>query len=415
MAEIEEVRNDNFNPPAELGRLQTLALGVGVIGIVALIFGGFMNPSQGLKSYLLGYIYWTGIGVGCVGILTLQHLTGGSWGIVIRRILEAGAKTLPLLALGIIPIILGAAKIYEWAAYEAEGHLGSGIDKILDHKRIYLNVFAFAFRAFAYFGIWGAIAYWLIRWSRQQDENGDWRLSQHMTHFSGPAMIFFVLAVSFAAIDWAMSLDPHWFSTIYGLLYVIGWALSCMAFVIAILSWLARREPMNRVLGAPHFHDLGKLMLAMVMVWTYFNLSQIIIIYAGNIPEETPWYLRRMRDGWEWVGLLLIFFHFAFPFLLLLSRDIKRHNRWLATIAVFILVMRAIDLFYLIAPNPVPGKHEEGHEGIYYALSWTDPIAILGVGGLWVFYFIYNLRKRPLMPVNDPFFENAVAHGREHH
>lgn len=407
--------NGNFNPPTDdLTKIQTLSLGVGIIGLIALIAGALLTDNVGyaLRAYLLGFVYWAGIGIGCIGILILQHLTGGSWGIVIRRILEAGAKTWWFLLILFIPIIAFAPRLYEWAAYQQHG---DGKDEILNYRAPYLNLPFFGVRAVVYFLIWGAIAWYLTRLSQRQDETGEWTISVQINRFSGPAMLAFVLAVTFASIDWCMSLDPHWFSTIYGLVFAIGWSLSCMAFVIALSFWLSQREPMNHVLGPPHFHDLGKLMLAMVMVWTYFNLSQLIIIYSGNLAEETPWYLRRMEGGWGVVGLLLILFHFAFPFLLLLSRDIKRHARWLALIAVFVLVMRAVDLFYLIAPNPLPGQHEVGHAGEHFFITWMDFVAPLAIGGLWLYLFFWNLKKRPLMPVNDPFFENAVAHGREHH
>jgi hypothetical protein len=406
--------NGNFNAPSEIGKFQTLALGVGVIGMIAMLAGALLTGEigQALRSYLLGFTFWAGIGIGCIGVLILQHLTGGSWGLVIRRILEAGAKTWWLLLVLFLPILFGVNSLYEWAAYHTGGHHG---DKILDHKAPYLNVPFFVIRTLIYFAVWGAIAIILTRLSRRQDETGDWKISSSMNRFSGPAMIAFVLAVTFAAIDWVMSLDPHWFSTMFGLLFVIGWALSCMAFVIALSFWLSGRAPMNHVLGAPHFHDLGKLMLAMVMVWAYFNFSQFLIIWSGNLPEETPWYLRRMEHGWGVVGMLLILFHFAFPFLLLLSSDLKKRARWLALLAIFVLFMRLVDLFYLITPNPLPAVGGDAHPTMAFHISWMDFVAPLAIGGLWLFYFFMQLRKRPLMPVNDPFFENAIAHGREHH
>lgn len=395
---------ENFKAPEELASWQSLSLGIGVIGIVALFIGGFFNTEQALRSYLIGYVFWAGIGIGCLGVLILQHLTGGSWGLVIRRILEAGAKTLPLLAVLFVPILLGATNLYEWAAYPTR-------DDHIIHKALYLNYTFFGIRAIIYFGMWSLIAFILIRWSRQQDETGDWKISDKMNSFSAPALIGFVVAVSFAAIDWVMSLDVRWFSTIYGLLFVIGWALSCIAFVIALSAWLSQREPMNQVLGAPHFHDLGKLMLAFVMVWAYFNFSQVLIIWSGNLPEETTWYLRRIEGGWMAVGIVLIIFHFVFPFLLLLSRDLKRQARYLSFVAISVLVMRVIDLFYLIAPNPL--LNDNSIKGL--TVSWMDIVSPLAVGGLWFFYFIVQFRKRPLMPYNDPFFENAIEHGREHH
>ncbi len=409
-----EVKVENYAAPAGLNQFQTLALGVGVIGIAALVIGAFIiegGVETALRAYLLGYTYWAGIAVGCLGILLLQHLTGGSWGLVIRRVLEAGAKTIPFVGLLFLPILIGATQTYEWAHYQA-GHTVA--DRVLDWKAPYLNVPFFAVRALIYFAVWSITAYLLSGWSKQQDESGDWQISNKMNRFSAPGLIAFVLTVTFAAIDWVMSLDPHWYSTMFGLLFVIGWALSCMAFVIALMAWMAGREPMNHVLGSAHFHDLGKLMLAMVMIWAYFNFSQFLIIWAGNLPEETPWYLNRMAGGWGVVGLVLILFHFAFPFLLLLSQDLKKRYRYLAMLAVFILVMRLVDLFYLIAPNPtIHGPHENGLIQVS-AVLWGI-VATLGVGGIWLTIFFWFYKQRPILPFNDPFIENAIAHGREHH
>jgi hypothetical protein len=193
---------------------------------------------------------------------------------VIRRVLEAGSKTLPIVGLLFLPIALGASQMYEWAHYEAIGGTG---DKVLNHKAPYLKWTFWFVRALLYFIIWSGMAWYLTHWSDKQDKTGDWEISNKFNTFSGPAMIVFVLAVTFASVDWSMSLDPHWFSTMYGLLFVIGWALSALSFVVALMAWMAGREPMNHVLTPAHFHDLGKLMLAMVMVWAYFNFSQLVI------------------------------------------------------------------------------------------------------------------------------------------
>jgi hypothetical protein len=224
--------------------------------------------------------------------------------------------------------------------------------------------------------------------------------------------VMFVLTVTFAAIDWVMSLDAHWFSTIFGLLFVAGWALSCFAFVIMVLTLLANRKPLVDVIGAPHFHDLGKLLLAFVMVWAYFNFSQYLIIWSGNIPEETRWYLYRTRGGWGWVGILLVLFHFALPFLLLLSRDLKRNARRLAIIAGVVLVMRLVDMFWLIAPTlhaPTPQTVQT-----HFNVSWMDFVAPVGLGGIWLWFFVWELKKRPLVPFNDPYLEEAIEQGRQH-
>ncbi|NJM52454.1 MAG: hypothetical protein HC846_03095 [Blastocatellia bacterium] len=342
-----------------------------------------------------------------MGILILQYLTGGAWGVVIRRIAEAGSRTIWFVALLFLPIMAGISIIYPWAVYPTE--------KIVEWRHIYLNPTSFGLRAILYFAIWFVMSYLLNKWSAQQDtaDNPEdaAKFLGNATAFSGPTMVVFALVVSFAAIDWVMTLDIHWFSTIWGFLYLIGWGLSAFAFIIALLANLIDKEPFNRVLGKKHFHDIGKLMLACVMVWTYFNLSQFLIIYSGNIPEETPWYLARMKNGWQYVGLLLILFHFAFPFLILLSRDIKRNSKWLSSLAIFILVMRLIDMYYHIGPQPFVGHV---HEYNAFNPSWLDFAAPIAVGGLWLWWFFGELKKRPLLPPKDPFVENAIKHGQGH-
>ncbi len=394
----------NFTAPKEdISRVQTLALGLGIIFLIALGAGAaFGDLDQALRSYLLGFMLWTGIGVGSLGFLLLQHITSGKWGVPTRRIAEAGAGTIWFSALLFIPIMLGIGTLYHAWVHPAVG------DEILARKAPYLNYQFFGIRAIIYFGLWSLMAYLLRRWSDEQDKTGEHGLIARMTNFAGPSMCVFILVVSFAAIDWVMTLDPHWFSAIFGLLFVIGWGLSFLAFTIAIMSWLSTKEPMNHIFGPAHFHDIGKLTLALVMVWAYFNFSQMLIIWSGNLPEETVWYLARMSGAWNAVGLLLILGHFVLPFLLLLSRDLKRNYRSLVAVAIFILVMRLVDLFYLIAPTANHGG--ESH----FNLSWMDFVAPIGIGGLWVWCFLMQLKQKPLLPINDPYLEEAIEHGRGH-
>lgn len=400
---------NSYKAPAEIGSWRTIALGIGGIGAVVLLVAAIISPEmreQVLRSWLLGYIFWCGIGMGSLGILILQYITGGAWGVVIRRIVEASSRTLPLLIVLFLPILLGAGSIYEWTHPEAG-------DKILEHRAPYLNYTNWALRAALYFGLWAVMMYLLNKWSKDMDETGDWSILQKATRFSGPTMVFFVLVVTFAAIDWVMTLDPHFFSTIWGFLFVAGWGLSSFSFTVAILAALSNRAPLDRIVGKRHFHDLGKLMLALTMVWAYFNFSQFLIIWSGNIPEETFWYLDRMKGGWGVMGIALIVLHFAFPYLVLLSRDIKRNAKWLSLLAIFILVMRLVDLYYLIGPAPRVKPHGAKLEFLA-ALSWTDFVAPVAVGGIWLWYFFGQLQSRPLVPVNDPFLENAIEHGKGH-
>ena len=403
----------SFYAPEEINRWRTLALGIGgilsiVILVIALIFPE--QREQALRSWLLGFIFWGGIGIGSLGILILQYVTGGAWGVISRRILEAGSRTLPVIFVLFLPIMLGVTYLYEWS------HL-IGKDEIINHRQPYLSVGWFIFRTVLYFVLWGVMAYLLNRWSAQQDQTTDYdtatKLLSDASKFSGPALAFYILVVSFAAIDWVMTLDPHWYSTMWGFLFVAGWGLSCFSFVVAILALLSDKAPMSRILGKRHFHDIGKLMLALVMVWAYFNFSQYLIIWSGNLPEETKWYITRMEGAWGAIGLLLLLFHFAFPFLVLLNRDIKRNAKWLAVLAVFILLLRLLDMYYLIGPSPRIGTHGKELEFLA-SFSWMDIVAPFAVGGIWLWAFFGELKKRPLVPVNDPYLENAVNHGKGH-
>jgi hypothetical protein len=404
----------NYHAPEDVKRWRSIALGIGGIGSLVVLGAALVVPGlreQALRSWLLGFIFWGGIGIGSIGILLLQYLTGGAWGVVSRRVLEAGARTLPVIFVLFIPLAIGVAtaSVYNWT------HL-SPDEYIVQHRGWYMTPWGWIGRSVIYFILLGVMVWYLNRSSVDQDnaataEDAAKYLIQ-ASRFSGPTMVFFALIVTFAAVDWVMMLDPHFFSTIYGMLFIAGWALSCFCFVVLVLAALVDKAPMDRVLGKRHFHDLGKLMLALVMVWAYFNFSQFLIIWSGNIPEETKWFLPRMKGIWGWIGVVLIFFHFAFPFLVLLQQDFKRKARWLATLAIFILIMRAVDMLYLIGPNPRisdgPGAHAS------FELSFLDLIGPIAVGGIWLWAFFTQLIKRPLAPFNDPYFEPAIEHGKGH-
>jgi hypothetical protein len=310
-----------------------------------------------------------------------------------------------------LPIAIGVAtrSFYEWT------HLPF-TDHVMAQRGVFMTPWFWIVRGFVYFLIFGVMVVLLNRWSLQQDGTATVEESrlvlERASKFSGPSLVVFCLTVTFATVDWMLTLEPHYFTTIWGLLFVAGWALSSLCFVVIILAFLADKAPMDRVLGKRHFHDVGKLILALVMVWAYFNFSQFLIIWSGNIPEETGWFLTRMKGGWGWMGVILILFHFAFPFLVLLQQDFKRHARWLASIAGFILFMRLVDMFYMIGPSPrlYGGGLEQGA----FVISWTDIVAPIAVGGIWLWWFFGELAKRPLVPVKDPYFEGAIHHGRGH-
>jgi hypothetical protein len=332
----------------------------------------------------------------------LNHLTGGVWGAVIRRLLEAGARAVPLLALLFLPIALGVGRIYEWARPELVA-----ADPILRMKQPYLNVPFFLVRAAFFFAVWSLLASLLSRWSGELDRTGSLRVARRLRGLSGGGLVLLGFTITFSAVDWAMSLNPHWYSTIYGILFMVGQTLSAMALVIVLLFRFRDESPFHAALRPQVFHDLGKLLFAFVMLWAYVNLSQFLIVWSGNLPEEIPWYVQRLQGGWRFVALLIVLFHFTLPFLLLLSRDLKRNAPTLAKVAGLLFLVRLVDLYWLIAPD----LH---HDGAFH-LSWMDVAAPIGVGGIWLYWFARELRARPLLPQHEPDLEEFLAHAAEGH
>jgi len=382
----------SFNPP-NMSDFLKRALIAGIVFLVVLAAGAFINAREFFQAYLIGWTFWTGIAVGSLALLMLQHLTGGGWGLVIRRSLEAATRTLPLMAVLFIPVLIGAHSIYhEWMdPAEVAKH------PAVQSKASYLNLPFFTVRFVIYFGVWIALAYFLNKWSLAQDRTADNRYTKNMRVLSGGGMVALIFSVTFASIDWYMSIEPDWFSTIYGFIFVAAWSLSALAFVIAVMARLSREEPMRRIVAPLHFHDLGKLLLALVMLWAYFAFSQFLIIWSGNLPEEITWYIRRIHGGWGALIIMIGILHFAAPFLFLLSRGIKRNPGKLVFIAVLVLVMRSVDLLWMLAPA-------FGHR------MWIlmDFAAVIGFGGLWLAFFAWQLGKRPLIPINDPQFESTL-------
>jgi len=377
------------------------AFPVGAVLFAVLVVGFLTNRAQFFHSYLFAFTFWLGITVGSLALLMLQHLTSGGWGLVIRRVLEAATRTLPLMLVLFLPILAGMHWLYPWTHPEVMAKSPALIEK----ARLYLNTQFFVVRALIYFAIWLLLAYFLNRWSLLQDRTGERRFTKRMRMLSGIGMVIVIFTVTFTAIDWFMSLDPEWSSTIYGFIYVASWSLSALAFVIAALATLTKYEPLKTVVAPLHFHDLGKLLLALVMLWAYFAFSQFLIIWSGNLPEEIRWYLPRTRGAWGVIAIAVVILHFAFPFLFLLSRSLKRDPHKLVLVAGLILVMRLLDLFWMITPN---------FTGAAFHVSWMDIVAPLAIGGLWLAFFGWQLGKRALIPVNDPQFEVVLQQAQSH-
>jgi hypothetical protein len=388
----------------QLERVQRLALITGVAGLVLCAVGWFLDPTQFFHAYLFAYMFWMGLALGSFAITLLNQLVGGGWGFAIRRIQEAAAMTLPLMLVLFVPIVVdllaGPSHLYEWAHPDVVAR-----DPILQSKSAYLDISFFLVRMLLYFAIWIGLAYLLNRWSLEQDRTDDPVLTDRLRLLARVGLVAYVLTMTFAAFDWSMSLEPHWFSSIYGVLFIAGQGLSSLAFAIVMAALLSRYEPLDDVITADHFNDLGNLMLAFVMFWTYINLSQYLIIWSGNIPEEVTWYLRRTHGGWEWVIRLVLAFQFVVPFLLLLSRRRKRAIPALARLAAMIIVVHLVELLWQIAPSL--------HDTVG-SLSWIYIVAPIGVGGIWVAALAWLLQRRPLVPLHDPRdprLQEAVGHG----
>lgn len=388
-----------------LDRIQRLALIAGGAGMVLCLIGLLINAhhrEQFFRSWLLAYLFWLGIPLGSCAILMLQHLTGGGWGLALRRPLETAARTLPLMAVLFIPLFFGLGKLYIWVNNEAARGVGSS-----PLRAHYLTTGFFILRTIIYFILWIGLAILLNNWSRREDRDADPSLTRRFQVLSSTGLLIYCLTMTFASIDWVMSLDPHWYSTIFGLLFIVGQALNSLALMTALLALLSTRPPLSTIVTPDHFHDLGNLLLAFTMLWAYMQFSQFLIIWSGNIAEETPFYIYRTHRGWQAVGLILIIFHFFIPFILLLNRRTKRSPQILARVGLAIVVMRFVDLFWIIVPHHAQGRHLE----ISYPIPhWLDIAAVAAIGGIWVWWFIAQLRRTVLIPVNDSRLAEVSAH-----
>jgi hypothetical protein len=381
-----------------LAQFQQRALIVGLAGLAASAVGAVLNIDQFVHSWLIGFLFCLGLTLGSMALLMLQHLSGGQWGLVSRRVFEAATRTLPIVALFFIPVLLRLPVLFEWARPEAVDNA------VIQAKAGYLNPGFFIVRAILYFAFWMLLMVLLNRWSAEQDR-GEAVTPADSVRFrtvSAPGLLFLVLSVTFASVDWIMSLDPEWFSTIFGLLTISGWGLTSFALTIVVLAKIQGSGGTTDILKPRHFHDLGKLMLAFVMLWAYLSFSQFLIIWSGNLPEEIPWYVKRTTGSWGYVAIALVIGHFALPFVLLLSQDLKKRGKLLSRVAIFIICMRLVDLIWLVEPEFRPGTG--------FPIHWLDITLPAGLLGIWLFLFIRNLRSRALLPVNDPYFKEAFAH-----
>lgn len=382
---------------ADLRKVFSRSLWIGLVLFAISVVGAFLDPGDFFRSYLMGYLFWLGVALGALGIIMLQYLTSGAWGIMSRRALESATRTLPVLAILFVPIAFGIPNLYDWAHPELVQK-----EYVLRHRASYMNPEMFVIRAVIYFAMWIGISYLLNRWSSEQDERGGFE--KRLAAISAPGLIIYVFTVTFSSVDWAESLETDWYSTIWGFLFVANQALSAFAFLIITIVLLSKREPLASRFNRAHLHDLGKLLLAFVMIWAYFSFSQLLIVWSGNLTDEIPWYLKRLGTSWGWLGVMLILFEFFVPFLLLLSKGLKQNAKLLCAVVGLIIFMRFVDLMWIVMPS----YYQRG-----FRISWLNVSVPLAIGGLWIATFVWHLRSRPLLPVNAPMLERALQHGEE--
>jgi hypothetical protein len=367
----------------------------GVLGLLLTLTGGIDPHRQFFLSYLVAYNYWLGVALGCLVFLMLQYITGGAWGLLLRRVLEGAAGTLPLFAVLFLPVLYtlpSASKYAQWSPMRTSDEL--------HFKAVWGSATFVLVRAVIYFACWIGMA-WMFRcWSKPQDEESDRRILERCKAGSAPGIVVYALTVTFASIDWVMSLEPDWYSTIYPVMFAVGQLLTGFAFALTVLLLLADRPPFSWALRPRHLRGLGSLLLCFVIFWAYMSFSQFLLIWVGNLPEEIRWYLRRSREGWQYVVIVIVVCHFGLPFLLLLLRDVKEHRRRLLAVAVGLLAMRFLDMFWWVEPA-------FNHERQY--LFWLlDVAAWVGVGGLYIWWFLRLLTRRPLLPFHDPSLAEAL-------
>ena len=388
----------------QISRAQSLALVIGVIFTALSLIEFFINPTQFLRSWMVGFLFPFALGLGSLACLMLQYMSGGAWGMVIRRQLEAGSRTIPFVTLLFLPILIavamGSHALYEWtdpAKVQA--------DPVIREKSAYLNVTWWLIRTVIVFAIWNIYTFALNRLSMREEETGNTEFSRRLMGWSSIGLVIYVFSLTSAGVDWIMSMNVHWFSTIYGLILLGGQGLTVISLALITTTLLMKEEPLLGVITKKHLHDLGKLLFMFTLFWTYVSFSQLVIIWSGNLPEEITWYVDRMNGGWQYIGGILLFLQWMLPFLILLSQNIKRNPKTIRFMAIWILTVRLADTIWLVEPN----FHSQ-----HLYIGWSDLTAPIGLTGLWAAVYLWQLKKRALIPMNAPDLGKALIHGRAH-
>lgn len=381
---------------SSISAIRYVATGVALVGAVLCALGFWLSPDRFFEAYLFAFIVVSGVGLGCMAVVMLQHLVGGKWARVTQRILEAACWPLVVTPVLAVPLLLGVEHLYPWADAGAAEH-----DALLASKQPYLNAVSFQQRAVLYLVAWALLAWLLSQWSRTADRRPDRRAVRQswLRKLSAPGLVVYVLTATFASIDWMMSLEPHWFSSIYGVIVIAGQGAAAFAVAVSAMFWLRDESQLRPAATLDVLQDLGNLLLTSITFWIYVTFSQFLIIWSGNLTEEVPWYLTRSQSGWQWLALLLVLLHFVVPFVALLSRAIKRNWRYLACVAYLVLIMHIVDVYWLVMP---------ASRGTL-AIHWLDLVTLVTLGAIWKAVSAWRLNSAALLAARSD--EQGITHG----
>jgi len=395
--------------PTKLKEMESLSLLIAGGGMIIMFLSWIFGVANFYQGYLIGWLLAVGFAAGGLLILCIHNLAHGGWGFLLRRIAEASALTVLPIMLLYLPILFSLDNVYPWAIRDANRISVYASDPVVGEKLHYLNHGFFWLRYIFITAIWSGAAILFSTYSKLQDETGDMKWRNKMRFMAGPMALLYILTVTIGSVDWIMSLEPAWFSSIFGVMVASGQMLSMLTFGIVFLTWLSKWEPVKTAYTPKRQHDLGKLLFAFVVFWTYIELSQFIIYWHANLPEEITWYMNRQVGGFNGLSWMLMLSQFTIPFLVLLSRGTKQNRRALFMVAFFLLGIRVVDVYWMIAPSinmpltrelyPVETKAMTGS-----AFHLLDIVGVVSFGALWFGLFLRNFRKRPLLPVNDPYF-----------
>ena len=378
------------------GKLGNIALTVGIVGLAASAVGYFQDSHQFYFSYLVAFFFWMTVALGALFFNLLHHLTRASWSTVLRKLTESMMSTIPFMFVMMIPVLLGMHELYHWTHEDV-----LATDIILQNKAAYLNIPFFIIRVVFYFAVWSIMTLILTKNSAKQDIKHEDSILARMRKYSAPGMMLFAFTITFAAFDWLMSLEPHWFSTIFGVYIFCGTFISMLAFTIIMVRYQNIKGAFDGIVTVEHRHTLGKLLFAFTIMWAYMGFSQYLLIWYANMPEETFWYLQRWEGSWRTLSIILPIAHFGLPFVALIPQAAKRSGNWLLMMAFYMLLMRYMDLYWIAMPTHSP-------DGIHY--SWIDISTMAGIGGIFIWLFWRKYTSGAAVPVNDPGLKVSMEH-----